>query len=96
MAFEHDIASALDKLAAVELTDAEATALTAVLTGDPTDDDEVTGFVLDGSRNDWIGALRTRSNPSGPTNRPPATGFADFGAGTSSTFASYGAGTTSY
>jgi hypothetical protein len=60
MALEHDITSALDKLAAVELTDAEATALTAVLSTGDSPTDEVTGFVLDGSRTGWIEIIRAR------------------------------------
>lgn len=64
MAFEQDITSALDKLADVDLTDAEAAALTAALAAgdDQTGADDVTGFVLDGSRSGWIEIIRARGS----------------------------------
>jgi len=46
MAFEQDITSTLDKLTAVDLTDA----------------DDQTGFVLDGSRSGWIEIIRARGS----------------------------------
>lgn len=86
---QKDLESAIDKLGSIDLTDAEIDALTSILAAD---DDEVSGFDLGAARDSkgWI-IIQDRFKARGWGIQPnesdgrPGTGFAGFGAGTSST-----------
>lgn len=74
-----DVTSALTKLRSVELSDAEAEALTALVA----DGDEVSGYALGELRTGWIDVLSARSTgwkvEEGEKLQRPGTGFITYG-----------------
>lgn len=70
---QDDLASAIDKLGGIDLTDAEIEALTSILAST---DDEVSGFGFDRSEKGWIiiqssrhrAGRSKRANPLGGTS----------------------------